>query len=119
MFQHLPGGRRIARLQGVAQADLEPVDLEQAGQFVHHCLVRDGALRHAEAAERARRMAMGEETATARAHVRHGIGPRRMDRHPGRHGRAPARVGTGVEVRVDLAGKKASLRVAPELCVYA
>ena len=61
MRQHLAGRRRIAGAQGVAVAELQPIDAELVGQLVHQRLVRDGGLRHAEAAEGAGRRAVGEE----------------------------------------------------------
>ena len=50
-FEHLPGGRRVAGAQRVDMAELEAVEAGFLRQIVEQGLVRDGGLRHAEAAE--------------------------------------------------------------------
>ena len=100
MREHLAGRRRVAGAQRVAMAELQPVDAELVGQLVHHRLVGDGGLRHAEAAEGAGRRAVGEEGLAPGAHVGHGIRAHGMDRHAIGDGRPPGGIGAGVEVAV-------------------
>ena len=77
-----PVWRRVAGAQRVEVAELEAVDAGFLGEIVDQRLVRDGRLRHAEAAEGAGRRVVGVDGARAVAHMRHAIRARR---------RAPAR----------------------------
>ncbi len=60
MGERLAGRRRVAGAQGVAMTELQPVDAEHVCELIHHRLVGDGGLRHAEAAEGAGRRSVGE-----------------------------------------------------------
>ena len=95
--------------------ELQPVDAELVGQLVHHRLVRDGRLRHAEAAEGAGRRAVGEEGLAPGPHIGHGIGPHRMHRHAIGDGRPPGGIGAGIEVAVTSQATQLAVGVAAEL----
>ena len=100
ILQHLAGDGGIAGLERVAPAELQPVHAEPVGQLVHRRLAGDRALRHAEAAEGAGRRAVGEIGRAARPGMRHDIGAGRMHRHAVGDGRAPARIGAGIQLRM-------------------
>ena len=89
MFEFLAARGRVTGAQGIAMPELQPVDTQLVGQRVHHRLVRDRGLRHAEATESARRRAIGEEGLAPCLHMRHGVRTHRMDRHAIGNGRTP------------------------------
>ena len=84
------------------------------GQLVHHRLVGDGGLRHAEAAEGAGRRGVGEPGIAPGAHVGHAVGTHGVHRHAVGDGRPPRGIGAGVEVRRHLAGEQPALGIAAE-----
>ena len=100
--------------QRVAQAELERIDAELAGEVVHQRLVGDRRLGHAEAAERARRRAVGVDRAAGAQDRADRVRTHRMDRDAVGDGRAPRGVGAGVEVGVDGGGGEASVGVGAE-----
>ena len=118
VFEHLARGSRVAGLERVAQAEFEAVDAKLVGQFVHHRFVGNRPLRHAESAECARRMAVREEAAAARADIGHGVGTRRMDRDAGGDRGTPARIGASVEIGVHFTGHEPPAGVAAEFGVH-
>ncbi len=100
----MAGVRRVAGAQRVDAAELEAVDAGLFGEIVDQAFVRDGRLRHAEAAEGAGGRVVGENGAGAIAHMRHAIGAGGVHRHAAGHRRAPGGVGASVEVGVGLIG---------------
>ena len=114
MRERLACRRRIAGAQGVAMPELQPVEAKPVGEFIHHRFMRDGRLRYAEAAEGAGRRSVGEEGFAPGPHVGDGIGPHRMHRHAVGDGRAPGRIGTGVEQGGHVTGEQLALGIAAD-----
>ncbi len=98
VFHDLPRHGRLARLQRVEDAELEPIEAEPDREFIVKLLLRQRALRHAEAAEGAGRDEMGMHRSSNGAIVRHAIGAGGVHRHAIGDRRSPGRIGAGVEV---------------------
>ena len=75
---------------------------EPFGEVVEQRLLGDGGLGHAEAAERAADRPVRVDGPGRRADGRDGVRAARMDGHAVGDGRAPRRVGAGVEVAVEV-----------------
>ena len=101
-LQHLAGRGAISGPQGVAAPEIERIETRGRRQLVHQRLVRDGGLRHPEAAKGAGRRGVREDRARFRPYVRHAVGAHAVHRDPAGHGRAPRRVGAGVEIAIEL-----------------
>ncbi len=86
---HLTGRRAVAGADRVAVAQLERIDAEAPGELVEQGLGRDHRLRHAEAAEGARRRLIGIDGAAFRAQSGHDIGTAGVDGDAVRHCRSP------------------------------
>ena len=84
--------------QRIEDAELERVEAERSREFVVELLLRERALRHAEAAEGAGGNEMGVHRARDGAIVRHAIGAGGVHRHAIGDGRAPGGIGAGVEI---------------------
>ena len=82
------------------------------GEVVHQAFVRDGRLRHAEAAEGAGGRVVGVNGARAVQHIGHAIGAGAVHGHAARHRRAPGGVGAGVEIAVHGIGEETALGIA-------
>jgi hypothetical protein len=111
-LDHLAGRRPVAVAERVAQAELEPVDAGGVGQLVVEGLDGRGRLRHAEAAKRTGHRVVGVDRPGARMDRRHAVGAGRVNRHPVGHGRTPARIGAGVEHRVEVERRQPAFAVA-------
>ena len=96
--EHLAGHGGVARLQRVEDAELQPIEAELLGEFVEQLLLRERALRHAEAAEGAGGNEMRVHRAGDGAIMRHPIGAGGVHRHAVGDGRAPGGIGAGVEI---------------------
>jgi hypothetical protein len=114
MGQRLAGRRGVADTQRIAQAELQAIDAERVGQLVHHRLMGDGGLRHAETAESAGRRGVGEPGIAPGAHVGHTVGTHGVHRHAVGDGWPPRGIGAGVEVGRHLAGQQPALAIAAE-----
>ncbi len=88
-------------VEDVSQAEFQRVDVQLRREIVEQHLLRHGGLRHAESAERTGRGIVGIDALGTGAVVGDAVRPAGVDRHPGRHGRPPARIGTGVEDAVE------------------
>ena len=93
-------------------AELERVVPRARGELVDQELAEQRRLRHAEAAEGAGDAVVGEHGTRQRAHVRHAVRAAGVDRHPVGDGRAPRRVGAGVEVAGEVEGEQPAVAVA-------
>ena len=111
----MAGVRRIAGAQRIDTAELEAVDAGLLGEIIEQTFVRNGGLRHAEAAEGAGGRVVGENGAGAIADMRHAIGAGGVHGHPAGHRRAPGGVGASVEVGVGLIAEEAAGGVARRL----
>ena len=110
--EHLAGDGRLARLQRVEDAELQRIEAEPLGEFVEQLLLRERALRHAEAAKGAGGHEMGVHRARDGAIVRHAIGAGGVHRHAVGDGRAPGGIGAGVEIGGEIHRRRAARRAS-------
>ena len=96
--EDLPGDGWLAGAERVEDAEFERIDLKAKRELVVELLLRDRALRHAEAAKGAGGHEMRVNRARHRSIVRHPIGAGGVHRHAVGDRRSPGGVGAGVEV---------------------
>ena len=87
--EDLAGHSRLARAKRVEDAELERIDIQAKRELVIELLLRDRALRHAEAAKSAGGHEMRVDRARQRPVVRHAIGAGGVHRHAVGDRRAP------------------------------
>ncbi len=117
--EDLAGHSRLARAKRVEDAELERVDIQTKRELVVELLLRDRALRHAEAAKGAGGHEMRVDGPSQSPVVRHAIGARGMHRHAVRNRRSPRGVGAGVEIGREIHGHETSVAHRADLCDHA
>ena len=118
-LEHLPRRGPVAGTQRVAAPELERVCTQGDRELVDQGLVRDGGLRHPEAAEGAGRRRVREDGARVRTHVRHPVRTHAVHRDPAGHGVTPRSVRAGVEVAVELVPDQAAAGVGDRAGAHA
>ena len=96
--EDLAGHSRLARAKRVEDAELERVDIQAKRQLVIELLLRDSALRHAEASKSAGGHEMRVDRAGQRPIVRHAVWTGGVHRHAIGYRWTPGGVGAGVEI---------------------
>ena len=102
----------------VATADVQPVDAEIERQPVHHDFLQDRGLRHAETAERAGGGPACMDGVRLGQVMRDAIRAGGVDRNAGRHGRAPAGIGAGVEFAFEGHADNAAVAIGGEAAAH-
>ena len=101
--QLFAGGKNIAVAQQIFAPDGNRIEAQPLGDHIHLTLVGPDRLRHAEAAQRARRHEVGPNRVGVNVHMRNFIRPRHGRAAVARHHRADVAVGAGVKMRRHLA----------------
>src|SRR4029078_8313828 len=96
--EHLSGCRRPLSRQRILDPEFERIHTELFSQLIEKLVLREGGLRHTEAADRAGRNEIGVDGARQRPVMRHVVGTRGMDGHAVRPRRAPGGIWPGVSI---------------------
>ena len=112
--RYLPVGQYLARLDGVAVADLPGGDADLLGQEVYYALKRKFALRNAEAAESARGRVVGVVAVTTNVGVLVAVGADGVGAGALQNGAGKRGISAGIEVYLTVEAGEDAILVAAE-----